>query len=573
MHQIRSHLHFRPHPSPLLQDEEDIYSNLNTVIGAGTGNGVIEDQVTQSNNIYDDVIDGQVEDELFDTGKTIASHIGKKSPINKSLVEFEVDWTPKASPRSSRASSRSNSFNGASQIDTNASKPVAKSTESDVDEKLRAAAARVVADVKKKQNLGSVQTPNWFVRNIVTPVAKALVPGLGEGTVATMGGENDFYYNKDLKRWVVRGEEDKVVESKSDAPPPTESFNVGAENLRNDGIEEVQDTPAPTPASSARASFARGRLSSRYVNAFVTSVDDGSNSSPNNTITLSQPPTSSNSMMMNMPPMQSPKAAGATPVNFFMPNSPKNSAAKKNEPAVFIPSNEKALGVVDEFIDEAKETEDRGVDEQRPNEKDTSDSGEITMKKHCDDTVVENQMRIAGDLDGPPKRQDPYYEDTSKNGKATPENHNNDAAIENQSRKTKQVAEVDLNYVDLVPQNGNKSTVVGSKDGVVDVAPTNNDNTKDTLDDAMSSQPSKSPMSKKEMEKVKLLDLSQETKDKIEKNITNWKKKYKKSGNIPKSMKKFCKEHHVSRIAAKLLLRASNLEALLYKHDTRSERW
>ena len=152
------------------------------------------------------------------------------------------------------------------------------------------------------------------------------------------------------------------------------------------------------------------------------------------------------------------------------------------------------------------------------------------MKKHCDDTVVENQMRIAGDLDGPPKRQDPYYEDTSKNGKATPENHNNDAAIENQSRKTKQVAEVDLNYVDLVPQNGNKSTTVGSKDGVVDVAPTNNDNTKDTLDDAMSSQPSKSPMSKKEMEKVKLLDLSQETKDKIEKNITNWKKKYKKVG-------------------------------------------
>ena len=37
-------------------------------------------------------------------------------------------------------------------------------------------------------------------------------------------------------------------------------------------------------------------------------------------------------------------------------------------------------------------------------------------------------------------------------------------------------------------------------------------------------------------------------------------------------MKKFCKEHHVSRIAAKLLLRASNIEALLYKpRITRSE--
>ena len=50
-------------------------------------------------------------------------------------------------------------------------------------------------------------------------------------------------------------------------------------------------------------------------------------------------------------------------------------------------------------------------------------------------------------------------------------------------------------------------------------------------------------MSKKEMEKVKLLDLSQETKDKIEKEYNKLEKKYKKSGNIPKSMKKFCKEH------------------------------
>ena len=90
----------------------------------------------------------------------------------------------------------------------------------------------------------------------MTPVAKALVPGLGEGTVATMGGENDFYYNKDLKRWVVR-EEDKVVNSKSDAPP-TESFNVETESLRSDGIGQVQDTPASTPASSARASFCKG---------------------------------------------------------------------------------------------------------------------------------------------------------------------------------------------------------------------------------------------------------------------------------------------------------------------------
>ena len=91
------------------------------------------------------------------------------------------------------------------------------------------------------------------------------------------------------------------------------------------------------------------------------------------------------------------------------------------------------------------------------------------------------------------------------------------------------------------------------------------DNTELAVMDEISSQPSKSPMSKKEMEKVKLLGLSQDTKDKIEENVSNWKKKYKKSGNIPRSMKKFCKEHHVSRIAAKLLLRASNIEILLHK--------
>ena len=81
----------------------------------------------------------------------------------------------------------------------------------------------------------------------------------------------------------------------------------------------------------------------------------------------------------------------------------------------------------------------------------------------------------------------------ARNGKATPENHNNDNVVENQSRKTKQVAEVDLHDVNLIPENGKNSTVVGSKDGVAEVATINKDNTKDTLDGAMSSQPSKKP--------------------------------------------------------------------------------
>lgn len=35
----------------------------------------------------------------------------------------------------------------------------------------------------------------------------------GEFTEAHMGEENAFYYNKELARWVVRGEEDKVAEA------------------------------------------------------------------------------------------------------------------------------------------------------------------------------------------------------------------------------------------------------------------------------------------------------------------------------------------------------------------------
>ncbi|BAM41044.1 conserved hypothetical protein [Theileria orientalis strain Shintoku] len=39
-------------------------------------------------------------------------------------------------------------------------------------------------------------------------------------TSAHLGEENNFYYNEELKQWVVRGEEDKVRESTDNAPPP-----------------------------------------------------------------------------------------------------------------------------------------------------------------------------------------------------------------------------------------------------------------------------------------------------------------------------------------------------------------
>eukprot|EP00943_MAST-04B_sp_MAST-4B-sp1_P009858 g9858.t1 len=58
--------------------------------------------------------------------------------------------------------------------------------------------------------------------------------------------------------------------------------------------------------------------------------------------------------------------------------------------------------------------------------------------------------------------------------------------------------------------------------------------------------------------------LEEHSSKKSSKSIDKRKKKYIKTGNIPKSMKKFCKENHVSRIAAKQLLKASDVQDLLY---------
>ncbi|GBE62411.1 liver stage protein, putative [Babesia ovata] len=39
-------------------------------------------------------------------------------------------------------------------------------------------------------------------------------------TEAHMGEENNFYYNEELKTWVVRGEEEQVARAAREAPPP-----------------------------------------------------------------------------------------------------------------------------------------------------------------------------------------------------------------------------------------------------------------------------------------------------------------------------------------------------------------
>ncbi|KJP87651.1 hypothetical protein AK88_02679 [Plasmodium fragile] len=53
-------------------------------------------------------------------------------------------------------------------------------------------------------------------------------------TVAHLGEENKFYFNKELKRWVIRGEEDKVEnEEKVTAPPKMSTLQNGNQGYRS----------------------------------------------------------------------------------------------------------------------------------------------------------------------------------------------------------------------------------------------------------------------------------------------------------------------------------------------------
>ncbi|XP_955204.1 uncharacterized protein TA04945 [Theileria annulata] len=66
---------------------------------------------------------------------------------------------------------------------------------------------------------------NTFKLKIVNRFLKKFLSNKGEDdsesfTSAHLGEENNFYYNEELKQWVVRGEEDKVRETLNTSPPP-----------------------------------------------------------------------------------------------------------------------------------------------------------------------------------------------------------------------------------------------------------------------------------------------------------------------------------------------------------------
>ncbi|CAI5496808.1 unnamed protein product, partial [Closterium sp. Naga37s-1] len=72
--------------------------------------------------------------------------------------------------------------------------------------------------------------------------------GGATGKQAKLGGENTFYFNEKLKRWVERGKEDEVVETTLAPPPTAFAFAPAAPGTSNSA-----DPPATTPAAPAPA--------------------------------------------------------------------------------------------------------------------------------------------------------------------------------------------------------------------------------------------------------------------------------------------------------------------------------
>ncbi|VEV56381.1 conserved Plasmodium protein, unknown function [Plasmodium vinckei vinckei] len=70
--------------------------------------------------------------------------------------------------------------------------------------------------------------------------------GESKPTVAHLGEENKFYYNKELKRWVVKGEEDKIEVEEKIAPPPQMSALQNASSGYRSLIQQNKTRSART---------------------------------------------------------------------------------------------------------------------------------------------------------------------------------------------------------------------------------------------------------------------------------------------------------------------------------------
>ncbi|CDI84979.1 plectin, putative [Eimeria praecox] len=104
--------------------------------------------------------------------------------------------------------------------------------------------------------------------------------GEGKATHAHLGEENQFYYNKELKRWLIRGEEHLVQQQDTPPPPPAAVAATGGQPLDK----------AAAPAGGIRRMRARGAASLYTATPGLATKSSASKETTKRPLTFVMPP-------------------------------------------------------------------------------------------------------------------------------------------------------------------------------------------------------------------------------------------------------------------------------------------
>ncbi|CDJ27424.1 plectin, putative [Eimeria mitis] len=104
--------------------------------------------------------------------------------------------------------------------------------------------------------------------------------GEGKATRAHLGEENQFYYNKELKRWLIRGEEHLAQQQDTPPPPPAAAATTGGQQL---------DKGSP-PVGGMRRMRARGAASLYTATPGLLTKSSGGNDATKRPLTFVMPP-------------------------------------------------------------------------------------------------------------------------------------------------------------------------------------------------------------------------------------------------------------------------------------------
>mmetsp|Transcript_2966 Transcript_2966/g.5649 ORF Transcript_2966/g.5649 Transcript_2966/m.5649 type:complete len:322 (-) Transcript_2966:2535-3500(-) len=118
----------------------------------------------------------------------------------------------------------------------------------------------------------------WFPQvGVFKNLQEKLVTKITPSKQAHMGEQLDMYYNKDLGRWVIPGEEDKVVEAIPPPPPTGNGKTLGVAQVENKDEGPLQQNPIARPTGPKLAAR------SRYVDTLT-------NPTKSSTISAALPP-------------------------------------------------------------------------------------------------------------------------------------------------------------------------------------------------------------------------------------------------------------------------------------------